>query len=76
VDPKSLDYLFAKDPTELTDSDIERIVERLESDRMKFMQAPESVSEPGKTRSVSGTSKKIELPTDVDTNSLLGKLGL
>jgi hypothetical protein len=76
VDPKSLDFLFAKDPTELTDEDIERIVERLENDRMKFMQNPDAVSEPTKSRSPASLGKKIELPTDVSTNDLLGKLGL
>jgi hypothetical protein len=76
VDPQSLDYLFAKDPTELTDADIERIVERLEADRMKFMQNPDAAGEPTKSRSTSGINKKIELPTDVSTNDLLGKLGL
>jgi hypothetical protein len=76
VDPKSLDYLFAKDPTELTDADIERITERLEADRMKFMQNPDSASEPTKSRSTSGINKKVELPTDVSTDDLLGKLGL
>jgi len=76
VDPKSLDFLFAKDPTELTDEEIERIVERLEADRIKFMQAPESASEPGKTRSNASLGKKVALPTDVSTSDLLGKLGL
>lgn len=76
VDPKSLDILFAKDPTELTDAEIEAITERLEADRMKFMQNPDANGEPKKMRSAANLGKKVELPSDVSTDDLLGKIGL
>src|SRR5215472_13360677 len=75
VDPKSLDFLFAKDPNELTDPEIESVVEKLEADRMKFMQNPDSAGEPKKSKSPADLkTKKIELPTDVSTDDLLGKI--
>jgi hypothetical protein len=67
---------FATDPNELTDEQIALVVERLESDRMKFMASPESGAEPTKTRSAANLGKKIELPTDVSTDDILGKIGL
>ena len=76
VDPHSLDVLFAKDPTELSDSEIEKIVAKLEDDRLKFMANPETGAEPKKTRSPANLSKKIDMPTDISTEDLLGKIGL
>jgi hypothetical protein len=76
VDPKSLDLYFATDPNELTDAQIAVIVERLEADRMKFMASPDAGAEPTKSRSAANLSKKVELPTDVSTDDLLGKIGL
>ena len=68
--------LFAKDPTELTDSEIELIVEKLEADRIKFMQNPDAAGEPKKSRDPANLRKKIELPTDLSIDDLLGKIGL
>jgi len=76
VDPKSLDLYFATDPNELTDEQVAIVVERLEADRMKFMAAPEAGSEPTKSRSAANLGRKVELPTDVSTDDLLGKIGL
>lgn len=76
MDPKSLDLYFAKDPSELTDAEVALIVERLEADRLKFMQNPDANGEPKKTRSAANLGRKVELPTGLSTDDLLKDIGL
>jgi len=61
----------------LTDEQLEKTVAKLEADREKYMAHPEATAEPKKDgpKRVS-LGKKIDAPTDLSTDDLLGKIGL
>lgn len=57
VDPNSLDFIWAKDPNLMTQQDVERVVDKLQADRVKFLQNPEAVKKQrGKKVSIADTT--------------------
>ena len=66
ADPRSLDDLFASDPEELSDEDITRIVEHLQSKRAEFKM----------TKAEKSSAKKGQIPMADNVDDLLDILDL
>lgn len=71
VDPQSLDHLFSLDPLELTDQQLQMVVEKLQADRLRMLSAPQR----GEAKPRANIQKQ-ELPKGLSVEELMKKINL
>lgn len=60
VDEKSIEAIFAADPATLSDSDVDKVVEYLQSKRTQFLASPEGKGEKKPKKQDASETLKLE----------------